>query len=351
MLEILRFQFTILVCFAFIIAGSCRPTDTTLTYTGNTMGTTYNVVAIAPPDTPSKNLGEAIEATLERVNAHLSNWDPKSEISRFNALQSTDPARVSNMMVEVLSAANAVNQDSDGHFDVTLAPVIELWGFGERKPEDPLPHNSALAVARTKVGQSTKLSLDAASETLTKIDPDVTINLSAIAKGFGVDEVAATLRKFSIENYMVEIGGDLVTRGIKANGENWRIGIEKPNPRDRSIQLILDLSGYGMATSGDYRNYREHDGKRYSHIIDVKTGRPITHQTASVTVLAESAMLADAWATALLAVGRERGMRMAKERDIAAFFIYRASDVATDGDKIRFSTLMSPRFEAITVGN
>ena len=156
------------------------------------------------------------------------------------------------------------------------------------------------------------------------------------------------LQRFGVENYMVEIGGDLVTRGQNANGRKWRIGIERPDPGGRSIELAVDIRDLGMATSGDYRNYREHEGQRYSHILDVNTGRPVTHKTASVTVLAESAMLADAWATALLALGDEAGMKVAKRLNLAALFIVRDSKSGAKPGDTPFATLMSPRFADIT---
>ena len=314
------------------------------------MGTTYNVVAVAPAGTPSDDLAKAIEATLARVNRHLSNWDPKSEISRFNASRSTAPVAVSDMMVKVMAAADLVHRQSRGYFDVTLAPLIELWGFGKRSPETPVPDADKVELARALTGQTTKLALDQSAGTLAKIDERVTVNLSAIAKGFGVDEVAATLGEFGVKNYMVEIGGDLVTHGKNDRGRDWRIGIERPDPAGRRVELTVDISGLGMATSGDYRNYREHNGVRYSHILDVTTGRPITHRTASVTVLAQTAMLADAWATALLALGQDAGMQLARQHNLAALFIVRQDgSQAEQGDR-PFTVLMSPRFADIKAG-
>jgi thiamine biosynthesis lipoprotein len=165
--------------------------------------------------------------------------------------------------------------------------------------------------------------------TLAKSEPGVGINLSAIAKGYGIDAVAETLRDAGIENYLVEIGGDLVSKGQNDKGETWQIGIEKPQAGSQSLQLIVSLDDRGMASSGDYKNYFEQDGVRYSHIIDPTTGRPITHRTTSVTVLAENAMMADAWATAMLALGQEKGMQLAEEHKLAVYFISR--DV-TGGD-------------------
>ncbi len=295
---------------------------------GETMGTTFNVTAIGE-DLDETALAASVEETLAAVNAKMSNWDPNSEVSTFSASTSTDPVAVSDEFVLVLAAANDVHDKTDGAFDVTLGPLIELWGFGPRKPEDPVPSDADIEAALAGVGQKRLLTLDAEAGTLAKSEPGVGINLSAIAKGYGIDAVAETLRDAGIENYLVEIGGDLVSKGQNDKGETWQIGIEKPQAGSQSLQLIVSLDDRGMASSGDYKNYFEQDGVRYSHIIDPTTGRPITHRTTSVTVLAENAMMADAWATAMLALGQEKGMQLAEEHKLAVYFISR--DV-TGGD-------------------
>jgi thiamine biosynthesis lipoprotein len=295
---------------------------------GETMGTTFNITAIGV-DVDEEALADAVDQTLATVNAKMSNWDPNSEVSTFSASDSTDPVAVSDEFALVIDAANDVHDKSGGTFDVTLGPLIELWGFGPRKPEDPVPSDADIQTALGSVGQSRLLKLDRDAGTLSKSDAGVGINLSAIAKGYGIDAVAETLRDAGIENYMVEIGGDLVTMGQNDKGEAWRIGIEKPETGAQAIQLIVQLDDLGMATSGDYKNFFEQDGVRYSHIIDPTTGRPITHRTTSVTVLAENAMMADAWATAMLALGQEKGLKLAEEHKLAVYFISR--DV-TGGD-------------------
>lgn len=295
---------------------------------GETMGTTFNITVIGT-DVDETALGSAVEETLADVNAKMSNWDPNSEVSTFSASSITEPTEVSEEFALVLGAANDVHEKSGGTFDVTLGPLIELWGFGPRKPEDPVPSDAEIQTALESVGQERLLMLDSDNGTLAKSDAGVGINLSAIAKGYGIDAVAATLRDAGIENYMVEIGGDLVTMGQNDKGEAWRIGIEKPEAGAQNLQLVVELDNLGMATSGDYKNFFEQDGVRYSHIIDPTTGRPITHRTTSVTVLAENAMMADAWATAMLALGQDKGLELAEEHKLAVYFISR--DV-TGGD-------------------
>ncbi|WP_171173387.1 FAD:protein FMN transferase [Ruegeria sp. HKCCD8929] len=313
---------------------------------GETMGTTYNIIAIGE-DLDEAELGTAVEDTLAAVNAKMSNWDPNSEVSVFSASDSTAPVEVSAEFATVIAAANDVHRKSEGKFDITLGPLIELWGFGPRKPEDAVPSDEAIAEALQRVGQGSLLQLDQPSKTLAKADAGVGINLAAIAKGYGIDAVAGALKAAGIEDYMVEIGGDLVTSGENDEGETWRIGIEKPEPGAQTVQLVIPATDLGMATSGDYRNFFEQDGVRYSHIIDPTTGRPITHRTTSVTVVAENAMMADAWATAMLAMGQDAGMKVAEAHKLAVFFISR--DV-TDSEEA-YITVQSSAFKDVLARN
>lgn len=307
---------------------------------GETMGTTYNITIVdAPEDVTRDALSAAVEAVLADVNGKMSNWDKTSEVSRFNASASTAPIEISADLARVMAAANAVHLLSLGQFDVTLAPLIDLWGFGAKQPGDPIPSDSDIATALEEVGQARLLTLADSPASLQKSRPGVSINLSAIAKGFGVDQVAGVLRDHGIERYLVEIGGDLITAGLNGKGDPWTIGIEQPHVASQTIELIIPVADLGMATSGDYRNFFEQDGIRYSHLIDPVTGRPITHRTTSVTVLAETSMMADALATALLLVGEEKGLEIAEANDIAAFFIWRGEtgfETATTG---AFATL------------
>ncbi|NVO56258.1 FAD:protein FMN transferase [Rhodobacteraceae bacterium B1Z28] len=307
---------------------------------GETMGTTFNITAIGE-DLDEATLAQAVEATLAEVNAKMSNWDSNSEVSTFSASISTDPMPVSEEFAQVLAAANEVHEKTGGAFDVTLGPLIELWGFGPRTPEDPVPSDTDIQAALNGVGQNRLLTLDREAGTLAKSDARVGINLSAIAKGYGIDAVATTLRDAGIEDYLVEIGGDLVAKGQNDQDEAWRIGIEKPEAGAQSVQLIVSLDDLGMASSGDYKNFFEQDGVRYSHIIDPTTGRPITHHTTSVTVLADNAMMADAWATAMLALGQEKGLELAEKHKLAVYFISR--DV-TGGDEA-YITVHSTAFK------
>ncbi|MEM1431863.1 MAG: FAD:protein FMN transferase [Pseudomonadota bacterium] len=304
-----------------LVAVACRRGPDVLDLSGSTMGTTYSIVAVdhdGRVDTGEAR--SAIEAALARVNSQLSNWDPASDVSRFNRAAAGETYPVSSGFHDVIQAADGIHWASDGAFDVTLGPLIETWGFGARPGLHHSPDDAAIAEALMAVGQD-KLQLGGSG--LSKSNSRTEVYTSGIGKGYGVDQVAAALDALGLSDYMVEIGGDLYTAGRNPDGLPWQIGIETPDPFDRSLQEIAEVSGLGMATSGDYRNYFEEDGMRYSHILDARTGRPITHTTASATVLAESAMMADGWATAMLALGRDKGLDIADQHDLAVLFVDR----------------------------
>ncbi len=313
--------------FALTFAGcDSSPVDLPLMEVGGeTMGTTYIVKVVSPPPAlTEQRLGSMVATALSEVNQRLSNWISDSEVSRFNASASTMPVPISTDFLNVMTESFEIHRATGGRFDVTVAPLINLWGFGPRDENAPIPSQGAVNTALEQVGMARHLSLD--SKGLRKLRPDVSVNLSAIAKGYGVDRVAQALVLAGVENYLVEIGGDLATQGHNAAGAPWRVGIEKPQAHGREIQLVVSVSGLGMATSGDYRNFVMHEGKRFSHIIDPVTGRPITHGLASVTVLAETGTRADGWATALLVMGDTAGLKVADSLGIAAYFIVRQDD-------------------------
>ncbi|MEM9248395.1 MAG: FAD:protein FMN transferase [Pseudomonadota bacterium] len=310
-----------------LAAAACRRGPDILELSGTTMGTRYALVAVdhdRKVDAPT--VRAAVETALARVNRQLSNWDPNSEVSRFNTAQAGTAMPLSAEVHSVLAAAERIHGASDGAFDVTLGPLIETWGFGAQPGAARSPNADAIAASLAQTGQD-KLRLGAAS--LSKTNSKTTVYTSGIGKGYGVDQVVEALAALGLTDFMVEIGGDLYAAGRNPDGLPWRIGIETPNPHDRAVQRVADVSGLGVATSGDYRNYFEQDGVRYSHILDPRTGRPVTHRTASATVLAPNAMLADGWSTAMLALGRERGLAVADRADLAVLFVER--DTASQG--------------------
>lgn len=331
---------------SFILASlalaACKNGTSVSEISGSTMGTSYSIAALDHSRAlDMKMVKQAVEDSLSRVTTLMSNWDAKSEVSRFNTAANTAPVAISSELAKVVSAAQEVHVATEGQFDITLGPVIEAWGFGARGAHAQTPAPAALQQAMASVGTTSALTLNGTQ--LQKHNADTQIYLSSIGKGFGVDLVADTLKGFGLKDFMVEIGGDVYVSGLNADGDKWQIGIESPDALSRRAYEIASVSNMGMATSGDYRNYFEQDGLRYSHIIDAQTGRPITHQTASVTVLAENAMLADAWATGLLALGKERGLEIADKHDLAVMFIDRKE---TEG-KTGFVAATSKRFAAL----
>lgn len=307
---------------------------------GNTMGTSYTIKALRARGKIDKEaLYNDIKATLDEANDKLNNWTDDTEISRFNASTSTNWQEISPTFFEVLEEAQRIHAESGGRFDVTLSPLIDMWGFG---PEDneTQPSKTEIDAALANVGQANLLEIRSQPPMLRKKRGAVSVNLGAIAKGYSADLIARTLEKHDISDYLVEIGGDLIARGLNEQGVPWRVGIEKPNEVGRSVQLIVSVTDMGLATSGDYRNFfLDDEGRRMSHIIDPVTGRPVTHNLASVTVLAPNGMRADGLATALLVLGEEKGREMANRLNIPAYFITREAE--------GFATSSSKAFDAM----
>ena len=322
--------------------AACKPGAKTLNFSGLTMGTSYNIVAVDP----SRKVDEAeakaqIESALALVNKQMSNWDSSSEISQFNAKTDLGAMQVSADLAKVMRAAEDVHIASEGRFDTTMGPLIELWGFGANGAKH-MATDAEIAQAQARSGHGATLNVGATS--LQKRRSDAQVYLSAIGKGYGADQVGQALQALGINDYMVEIGGDLYASGNNPNGLPWQIGIESPDPAARGVMQAVGISGMGLASSGDYRNFFEADGQRFSHLIDPATGRPVDHNTASATVLAENAMLADAWSTAMLILGRERGMEIAAEHNIAVHFV----DRPVAGTQIGFKVFQSEAFKSLT---
>lgn len=313
-----------LLTFAALALTACQNQAYRIEMSGPTMGTTYNVTVITDGGQVKKETLETLIAdTLKDVNASYSNWDPKSEISRFNAQQTTESVKVSQGLQDMLAAADRIHGATDGKFDLTIKPLVNLWGFGPKGRIEKQPSDTEIEFTRQKVGQSKVITMDDAALTLQKTVPNATVDLASIAKGYGIDAVSDALIKAGAENFMVEIGGDIYVSGETERKADWKVGIERPDMGSRGLEDIVEISNMGMATSGDYRNFFEENGLRFSHIIDPKSGRPITHRTTSVSVFAETAMEADAWATALLVVGAEDGLDIATQNGLAALFIVR----------------------------
>ena len=291
-------------------------------FTGITMGAAWSVLVNAEELPGSRQqLQSEINAILSRVNRQMSTYLPDSELSMINTAGSGNRIPLSPSLLEVLQAARGISRLTQGAFDVTAGPLVNLWGFG---PEQgfTVPGEEQVDAALRLVDYE-NLELDPEASTLKKAYNGIYIDLSAIAKGYGVDRISDHLDSLQLEDYLVEIGGEIRARGVNHKKKSWQIGIEQPVAGVRGVRQIIRLENTAMATSGDYRNYFEQDGIRYSHTIDPRTGRPVSHSLASVTVLHPSAMLADAWATGLLALGP--GTRLCDSRGKRAGCVFYCS--------------------------
>ena len=290
---------------------------------GNTMGTYYSIEVIdVPIELEIKNIEIEIKNTLKKANKILSNWDKDSEISIINKTNKTTAIKISDELNEVFKTAKEINAKSNGFFDLTLDPIIELWGFGyKNKQMQIIPKDNQIKNILSLIGQKSFLEMNFDNNELIKKNKDIKINLSSIGKGYGIDLIGKKLDQLGINNYIINIGGDILTKGYNSKKENWVIGIENPNLKEKLIKEIVNLTNKGLATSGDYKNFFTNDGKRYSHIINPKTGKPIMHSTKSVTVIHENSMKADGWATAFLALGSLEGLKIADKEKIAVLFI------------------------------
>lgn len=328
-----------LSCLLLSACGS-QPADTTLEFSGITMGTTYTVKLLPPGNgIDAAALGKEISATLESVNSRMSTYLPGSELSRLNNNPSLEWIQVSPELFTVLQLALEANRITEGAFDITVGPLVNLWGFGPDPVPETIPDAEQIRAAAERTGID-KLLLDPERSSIRKARPEMYLDLSGIAKGYAVDRAAEYLDSVPVTNYLIEVGGEIRASGHNNNGQDWRIGIEKPDNGDRSVQRVIHLARAGMATSGDYRNFYVRNGKRYAHIIDPRTGRPVEHQLASVSVLHESCAMADALATGLLVLGTEQALTVATTNGIAANFLTRTGEGFTESYTPAFETYL-----------
>lgn len=312
------------------LVGCSDGGDEVVTFVGETMGTTYSVKLVGTPrGVDHQALEHEISETLETVNRQMSTYRPESELSRFNAAEAGTWVSTSNDTRAVIDAALQVSRVTKGAFDPTVGPVIDLWGFGAGGKEEYLPSHDEIAVARKIVGFD-KVETKRDEAAVVKQANGLRLDLSGIAKGFGVDKVAELLERRGAENYLVEVGGELRGKGAGPAGKAWRIGVERPTGVPGDLQRVLDLKDGALATSGNYRIFFERDGRRYSHIINPQTGRPVEHDLASATVVADTTMEADALSTSMLVLGPEAGMELAVEQNIAALFIAGRGETFTE---------------------
>ena len=337
--------------FAFAIfslfLNACEKAPEQITLQGKTMGTTYTVKYIDNGEVKNLANPEKVKSELDRllveVNNQMSTYQQDSEISRFNQLKEANQAvEISQDFAKVVQEAIRLNKITEGALDVTVGPLVNLWGFGPDKRLNKAPSDEQIKERSSYVGID-KISLKMEGKPiLTKTMPNLYLDLSSIAKGFGVDKLAEHLEKIGVSNYLVEIGGELRGKGKNLQGLDWRIAIEQPIMKQaQSVQITVPLHNLGMATSGNYRNYFEDEnGNRLSHIIDPQKLSPVSHNLASITVLAPTTMTADGLSTGLFVLGAEKALALAEREKLAIFLIVKSGD--------KFETQMSSEFKKLT---
>lgn len=311
-------------------------------FSGKTMGTTYSVKFVPPGEEMTQMAQVVVEGALLDVNESMSTYDPKSEISTINRSPLTTPLPVSAGFAEVMRVAVDVHALTDGAFDVTVGPLVRVYGFG---PDDEreLPPAEELTTLEESVGLH-HVRFDDKGRTVQKLREGVELDFSGVAKGYGVDRAALALEKLGVESYMVEVGGEIRVRGEKAPRTAWVLAIEEPIPGQRRIHATLELpkSGGALATSGNYRNFRNVGGKLVSHTFDPKSKKPVPRRTASASVVRPTATEADALATAMNVLEPERAMSIANEKGLAVYLL-----VHRDGGG--FERMASREFENLAV--
>jgi len=302
------------------------------------MGTYYKVTMVldaAQQENTSLSLNQlkaAIDLKLEVVNEQMSTYRPDSELSTFN--KSTDSLTVSPATRSVVQSALDIYQQSEGAFDITVGPLVNLWGFGPDKRVTKAPSQAVIDAKLADIGSQ---YLSITGNTLHKDKADLYLDLSAIAKGYGVDVVAEYLQSLGIDNYLVDIGGELRANGMKTSKQPWTLAVETPTAGE-GIQRVIHIGNNAIATSGDYRNYFEDNGIRYSHTIDPKTGKPISHKLVSVTVVYPNCKMADGYATAITVLGPQAGFEFAKKHNLAVFLLVKKGEIYQERYTLEFES-------------
>lgn len=343
-----------IVCLSIGALAACSRATTSspaiLEFAGPTMGSTWSVKVVPPPAGLSSADGRAIDRDirdeLARINQLMSTWDRESELSRFNASASLDPFPVAPETFEVFRWSMDIWKESGGAFDPTLGPLIDAWGFGTDRSVAP-PDDEAVEHLRASLVGMSRIELDPGGRWVRKLAPGVRCDFSAIAPGYAADRLADLLRKRGLDRFLVDISGELVGRGTNDRDVPWQVGIERPQSVVRSPVMVVDLRDMAMATSGDYRNFREADGQRLTHILDPRSGRPVHHALASVTVLDALAVRADALATALMVLGPDDGPAFAATHGVPALFLIRRPGGSFEERRSpAFDTLVAARANA-----
>ena len=324
---------------AFVPLTSCTNGDGTKSLSGEVFGTTYNIKFLPHPESPSDSqILDAISKRMTEIDSVMSNWNENSEISRLNRQPIGSPMSISAEFADILEESVRIQQITKT-FDISVGHIVNLWEFDDQQVPWEIPSDAQIKYATDRLGLH-NLEIDKQGLTATR-HHDLNLVLGAIAKGYAVDEISKVFYSMGIQDHLVEIGGEVRASGTRSeDAEGWRVAIERPDEEGREAQEVLLLRNQGIATSGDYREYHEKNGIRYSHIVDPRTGRPVNHRLASVSVLHMSLATADAWATGLFVLGTEVGLELVNKHNIIAYFIERSGDefvvVESDAFKHQF---------------
>ncbi|MDC7859243.1 FAD:protein FMN transferase ApbE [Pantoea ananatis] len=342
----MRFKINLLFVALMSLLMGCDDTSSTahdaMVLEGKTMGTVWRVSLAGVEAGRRAALQQRIQQRLDADDAELSTWKPTSVLSRFNQSRATTPQPVSENMADIVTIALRIGKKTSGAMDITVGPLVNLWGFGPDKQPSHIPDDSQIAAAKALTGlQHLRVIQGGEGQWLQKDLPGLYVDLSTVGEGFATDHLARLMEQEGINNYLVSVGGAVLSRGMNAQNQPWRVAIQKPTDRENAVQARVDLQGHGISTSGSYRNYYELDGKRLSHIIDPATGRPIDHKLVSATVIATTALEADGWDTGLMVLGTEKAKALAIKEKLAVYLITREGD--------RFVSWMSPQFSAFII--
>ncbi|MEY8787895.1 FAD:protein FMN transferase ApbE [Klebsiella quasipneumoniae] len=319
------------------------PASTATVLDGKTMGTFWRVSVIGVDEAKAQALRAKVQAQLDADDRLLSTWKNDSALMRFNHATDTRPWPVSEAMADIVTLSLRIGAKTHGAMDITVGPLVNLWGFGPDKQPVATPDAQAIAAAKARTGlQHLQVINQSGRQFLQKDIPDLFVDLSTVGEGYAADHLARLMEQEGISRYLVSVGGALVSRGMNGEGKPWRVAIQKPTDRENAVQAIVDINGHGISTSGSYRNYYELDGKRISHVIDPQTGQPITHKLVSVTVIAPTALEADGWDTGLMVLGPEKAQQVVREQGLAVYMIVKEGE--------GFKTWMSPQFRTFLVG-
>ncbi len=308
-------------------------------FSGQTMGTTYSIKIVSKLDSfQNSKIQSGIDSVLIDINQKMSTYIKDSELSKFNNYKDTNWVKVSKDLAIVIFKALEISKASNGMYDITIGPLVNLWGFGPKFNDKKIPSDKEIFEQKKNIGYKNIL-IDMNNLRIKKRNKNIYCDLSSIAKGYGVDKVGIFLEDMGIKNYMVEIGGEVRTKGENGENKKWKIGIATPT--NDGLQKIVNLSNYSMATSGDYLNYFEENGIRYSHTINPITGKPITHNLASVTVIHINCCDADAYATAIDVMGPKEGYKFALKQKLPIFMIVRENNGFVEKMTPQFNNFIS----------